>query len=97
MATTLTGGNGTDVILPEGVTADQVGVRSTADGETLVVIKEKTADLTLPFLAARPSDGHCGWHKGDTTKLLFETSVFQDSTISNEGKGALEVNLNDGS
>ena len=35
MATTLTGGNGTDVILPEGVTTDQVGVTSTADGETL--------------------------------------------------------------
>ena len=47
MATTLTGGNGTDVILPEGVTTDQVGVTTSADGETLVVIKEKTSGIDI--------------------------------------------------
>ena len=104
MATTLTGGNGTDVILPEGVTTDQVGVTTSDDGETLVVVKEKTSgidieaadDTAISGRKLTDSEVNVSGAKGDTTKVVLETTVLKDSTITNQGKGALEVNVNTG-
>ncbi len=104
MATTLSGGSGTDVILPEGVTTDQVDVTSGEDGNTLVVIKKNTSGIDIEansdtgITGKRLSDSEVNVDakKGETTNIVVETTVFKNNTITNEGKGALEVNLNTG-
>ena len=47
MATTLPGGSGTDVILPEGVSPDSVEVVATDDGGTAVAIKKNVSGLDI--------------------------------------------------
>ena len=104
MATTLPGGSGTDVILPEGVSPDSVDVGVGADGGTLVAIKqnvsgldiEATGDTAITGKRVSDSEVNVTAKKGETTNIVFETTVVKDTTISNEGKGALEVNLNTG-
>ncbi|MAH58645.1 MAG: hypothetical protein CMN91_09470, partial [Synechococcus sp. ARS1019] len=34
--------------------------------------------------------------KGETSNVVVETTVFKNNTIANDGKGALEVNINTG-
>ena len=104
MATTLPGGSGTDVILPEGVSPDSVEVGVGADGGTLVAIEknvsgldiEAAGDTAITGKRVSDSDVNVTANKGETTNIVFETTVVKDTTITNEGKGALEVNLNTG-
>ena len=104
MATTLPGGSGTDVILPEGVSPDSVEVVAGEDGGTAVAIKKNTSDLNIEaagdtaITGKRVSDSEVNVTaaKGESTNIVFETTVVKDTTITNEGKGALEVNLNTG-
>ena len=104
MATTLPGGSGTDVILPEGVSPDSVEVVAGEDGGTAVAIKKNTSDLDIEaagdtaITGKRVSDSEVNVTaaKGESTNIVLETTVVKDTTITNEGKGALEVNLNTG-
>ena len=104
MATTLPGGSGTDVILPEGVSPDSVEVAVGEDGGTLVAIKQNVSGLDIEakgdtaITGKRVSDSEVNVvaKKGETTNIVFETTVVKNSSITNEGKGALEVNLNTG-
>ena len=104
MATTLPGGSGTDVILPEGVSPDSVEVVAGEDGGTAVAIKKNTSDLNIEaagdtaITGKRVSDSEVNVtaNKGESTNIVLETTVVKDTTITNEGKGALEVNLNTG-
>ena len=104
MATTLPGGSGTDVILPEGVSPDSVDVGVGADGGTLVSIKknvsgldiEATGDTAITGKRVSDSEVNVTAAKGESTNIVLETTVVKDTTITNEGKGALEVNLNTG-
>ena len=104
MATTLPGGSGTDVILPEGVSPDSVEVIETDDGGTAVAITKNVSGLEIEaegdtaITGKRVSDSEVNVtaKKGETTNIVFETTVVKDTTITNEGKGALEVNLNTG-
>ena len=47
MATTLPGGSGTDVILPEGVSTEQVDIAVGSDGNTVVAIQKNTTGLDI--------------------------------------------------
>ena len=104
MATTLPGGSGTDVILPEGVSPDSVEVIATEDGGTLVAIEKNVSGLDIEaagdtaITGKRVSDSEVNVSaaKGESTNIVLETTVVKDTTITNEGKGALEVNLNTG-
>ena len=104
MATTLPGGSGTDVILPEGVSPDLVEVGVGADGGTIVAIKKKVSGLAIEaagdtaVTGKRVSDSEVNVKskKGETANIVFQTTVVEDTTITNEGKGALKVNLNTG-
>ena len=104
MATTLPGGSGTDVILPEGVSPDSVEVVAGEDGGTAVAIKKNTSDLDIEaagdtaITGKRVSDSEVNVtaNKGESTNIVLETTVVKDTTITNEGKGSLEVNLNTG-
>ena len=104
MATTLPGGSGTDVILPEGVSPDSVDVAAGEDGGTLVAVKQNVSGLDIQaagdtaITGKRVSDSEVSvsTKKGETANIVFETTVVKNSSITNEGKGALEVNLNTG-
>ena len=104
MATTIPGGSGTDVILPEGVNPDQISVNVGEDGNTLVVLEKNTAGLVVDassdtgITGKRLEDGevNVAAKKGETTNIVFETTVVKGATITNTGKGALEVNVNTG-
>ena len=104
MATTLPGGSGTDVILPEGVSPDSVEVIETDDGGTAVAITKNVSGLQIEaagdtaIVGKKVSDSEVNVtaKKGETTNIVLETTVVKDTTITNEGKGALEVNLNTG-
>ena len=104
MASTLSGASGTDVILPEGVTTDDIKV-SKEDGNTVIKItSSKTSDLEVVAKADTELKGKSlidptvtvDAPKGETANIVVETSVFKNGTIANEGKGSLEVNLNTG-
>ena len=70
----------------------------------LVVIKEKTSgidieaadDTAISGRKLTDSEVNVSGEKGDTTKVVLETTVLKDTIITNEGKGALEVNINTG-
>ena len=104
MATTIPGGSGTDVILPEGVNPDDISVGVGEDGNTLVVLEKNTEGLVIEassdtgITGKRLTDGEVNVDakKGETTNIVFETTVVKGATITNEGKGALEVNINTG-
>ena len=104
MATTLPGGSGTDVILPEGVSPDSVEVIETDDGGTAVAITKNVSGLEIEaegdtaITGKRVSDSEVNVtaNKGESTNIVLETTVVKDTTITNEGKGSLEVNLNTG-
>ena len=104
MATTLPGGGGTDVILPEGVSTDQVEVGVGEAGNTLVAVKENTKDLDIE---AKGSTGITGKKvtgttvnvaakKGEEANIVLETTNAKNTTITNEGRSTLEVNVNTG-
>ena len=104
MASTLSGASGTDVILPEGVTTDDVKV-SKEDGKTVVEItSSKTRDLEVVAQGDTELTGKSviaptvtvDASKGEASKIVFKTTVVKNGTIANEGKGSLEVNLDDG-
>ena len=104
MATTLPGGSGTDVILPEGVSTEQVDVAVGSDGNTVVAIKENTSGLDIEASSATAVTGkkitdttvNVSAKKGEDTNIVLETTVAKSTTITNEGKGSLEVNVNTG-
>ena len=104
MATTLPGGSGTDVILPEGVSTDQVEVSVGTEGGTAVAIKENTSGLDIEAQGDTAVTGkkitdsqvNVSTKKGEDTNIVLETTVAKSTTITNEGKGALEVNVNTG-
>ena len=104
MATTLPGGSGTDVILPEGVSPDSVEVAVGEDGGTFVAVKQNVSGLDIQaagdtsITGKRVSDSEVSvsTKKGETANIVLETTVVKDTTITNDGKGALEVNLNTG-
>ena len=104
MATTLPGGSGTDVILPEGVTTDQVEVSVGEEGGTAVAIKKNTSGLDIEAQGDTAVTGkkitdsqvNVSTKKGEDTNIVLETTVAKSTTITNEGKGALEVNVNTG-
>ena len=104
MATTLSGGGGTDVILPEGVSTDQVEVGVGEAGNTLVAVKSNTKDLDIE---AKGSTGITGKKvtgttvnvaakKGEDANIVLETTNAKNTTITNEGRSTLEVNVNTG-
>ena len=104
MATTLPGGSGTDVILPEGVSTDQVEVSVGSEGGTAVSIKQNTSGLDIEAQGDTAVTGkkitdsqvNVSTKKGEDTNIVLETTVAKSTTITNEGKGALEVNVNTG-
>ena len=105
MASTLSGASGTDVILPEGVSTDDVKVTEGKDGNTVIKIESsKTSDLDVVAKGDTELKGKSlidptvtvDAPKGEAANIVIETSVFKNGTIANEGKGSLEVNLNDG-
>ncbi len=68
MATTLPGGGGTDVIIPEGVSTEQVDIAVGSDSDcpnTLVGIKQNTSGLGI--------EASCG--VGVTGKKITDTTV----------------------
>ena len=104
MATTLEGGGGTDVVLPEGVSTDQVEVGVGEAGNTLVAVKQNTKDLDIE---AKGSTGITGKKvtgttvnvaakKGEDANIVLQTTNAKNTTINNEGKSALEVTVNTG-
>lgn len=104
MATTLPGGSGTDVILPEGVSTDQVEVSVGSEGGTAVAIQKNTSGLDIEAQGDTAVTGkkitdsqvNVSTKKGEDTNIVLETTVAKSTTITNEGKGALEVNVNTG-
>ena len=107
MANTIPGGNGTDVVLPEGVSPDTItqGVGVNSKGETIrnvnfekkangvSVVASKDTSLTgKPF---HNSTVAVKGAKGETTAITADTHS-KNSTITNTGKGALEANLTSG-
>ena len=104
MATTLPGGGGTDVILPEGVSTDQVEVSVGSEGGTAVAIKKNTSGLDVEAQGDTAVTGkkitdsqvNVSTEKGEDTNIVLETTVAKNTTITNEGKGAIEVNVNTG-
>ena len=104
MASTLSGAGGTDVILPEGVSTDDVKL-SKEDGSTVIkVTSSKTSDLEVVAKGDTQVTGKSlidstvsvQAEKGETANIVIESTVFKNGTIANEGKGSLEVNLNTG-
>ena len=104
MATTVSGANGTDVILPEGVTTDDVQVTESDSGGTVVEVNKNTSDLEIfaqsdaEISGKKLSDSTVSVQaeKGESTTVSIETTFFKNGTIANEGSGSLEVNLNTG-
>ena len=104
MATTVSGANGTDVILPEGVTTDDVQVTESESGGTVVEVNKNTSDLEIfaqsdaEISGKKLSDSTVSVEaeKGESTTVSIETTFFKNGTIVNEGSGSLEVNLNTG-
>ena len=104
MAITLPGGSGTDVILPEGVSTEQVDIAVGSDGNTVVAIKENTSGLDIEAKSETAVTGkkitdttvNVTAKKGEDTNIVLETTVAKSTTITNEGKGAIEVNVNTG-
>ena len=104
MATTLPGGSGTDVILPEGVSTEQVDIAVGSDGNTVVAVKENTSGLDIEASSATAVTGkkitdttvNVSAKKGEDTNIVLETTVAKSTTITNEGKGSLDVNVNTG-
>ena len=99
------GSENIEVVLPEGVSEDAVSVTTGEDGNNLIVIKENVAGLEIT--ATGDNTGVTGKRveestvsatpeKGETSNVVVETTVFKGNTISNDGKGALEVNVNTG-
>ena len=104
MAQTLEGGGGTDVILPEGVSTDQVEVGVGEAGNTLVAVKSNTKDLDIE---AKGSTGITGKKvtrttvnvaakKSEPVNIVLETTNAKNTTITNDGRSTLEVNVNTG-
>ena len=104
MATTLPGGSGTDVILPEGVSTDSVDVAVSDEGNTIVAVKQNTKDLDIE---AKGSTGITGKKVTDTTvnvaakkgedaNIVLQTTNAKNTNITNEGKSALDVTVNTG-
>ncbi len=104
MATTVPGGDGTDVILPEGISSDQVEVEVTDEGNTNVAIKEKTKDLQIEAKGSTAVTGekvvnstiNVSTSKSENANIVLETTVSNQTNIANGGKGSLEVNINTG-
>ena len=104
MATTVSGANGTDVILPEGVTTDDVQVTESDSGGTVVEVNKNTSDLEIFAQSDAEISGKklsnstvsVEAEKGESTTVSIETTFFKNGTIVNEGSGSLEVNLNTG-
>ena len=107
MANTIPGGNGTDVVLPDGVSPDTItqGVGLNSKGETIRNVNfEKKADgvsvvaskdTSLTGKAFHNSTVEAKAAKGETTAITADTHT-KNSTIANTGKGALEANLTSG-
>lgn len=103
-ATTLPGGGGTDVILPEGVSTESVEVAVSEEGNTLVAVKKNTKDVDIEAKGSTAVTGkkitdssvNVDAKKGETANIVLETTVSNSTTITNEGKGALEANINTG-
>jgi hypothetical protein len=107
MANTLPGGNGTDVVLPEGVSPDTItqGVGVNENGETIrslnlekkadgiSVVASKDTSITGRALHNSTVEAKAG--KGETTAITADTQT-KNSTIANTGKGALQANLTSG-
>ena len=104
MATTISGGGGTDVVIPEGVSSDQVDVVVTDEGDTKVAVNKTTEDLVIAAKGSTSVSGervvdaeiNVSTSKSETANIVLETSSAKNATISNEGKGALEVEVNTG-
>lgn len=91
-----------DVVLPDGVSTDDVAVSKGPEGNDLVVVKNNVSGLKIDATAAstgitgkRVSDSTVSAKPsaGETAKVVVETSTFKDNTISNDGAGSLEVNV----
>ena len=104
MASTLSGASGTDVILPEGVTTDDVKVSKEGGSTVVKITSSKTSDLEVVAQGDTELKGKSlidptvtvDGSKGESSSIAIETSFFKNGTIVNDGKGSLEVNLNDG-
>ena len=99
------GSENISVVLPEGVNEDAVKVTTGEDGNNLIVISENVAGLQISATGDNTDvTGKRGEEstvsatpaKGETSNVVVATTVFKNNTISNEGKGALEVNINTG-
>ena len=91
-----------DIVLPSGVSADEVAITTAPDGtnqiETNTAVssleitaKAGTTDisgakLSKSEVAATPA-------KGETATVVVESTVFKGNTISNDGEGSLAVDV----
>ena len=94
-----------EVVLPEGVSENAVTVETGPEGNNLIVITENVAGLEITATSGdtgvtgkrvEESTVSATPEKGESANVVVETTVFKGNTITNEGKGALEVNVNTG-
>jgi hypothetical protein len=96
------GSEGIDVLLPDGVAADDITVSTDADGVGTIKVDKSVSGLEITAteeatvvtgkkladstVTAKPS-------KGETSNVAVESKKFIGGTIENKGKGSLEVSV----
>ena len=96
------GSEGLDVVLPDGVTADDITVSTNAKGEASVAVEtsisglevtatEESTDITGRKLT--DSTVTAKGSKGTTSSIVVENKEFKASTIENNGKGSLSISV----
>ena len=93
-----------DVVLPSGVSTDDVAVSKGPEGD-VIDVKGNVSGLTITATAtttditgARVSDSTVTAKpaSGETAKVVVESTTFKGNTITNEGAGALKVDVASG-
>jgi hypothetical protein len=96
------GSEGLDVVLPDGVSKDDISVSSDADGVGSIEINNNVSGLEV--VATEPTTEISGKKVADTTistkgakgtesTVAVETKSFTGGTIENKGKSSLNINV----
>ena len=95
-----------EVVLPSGVSSDSVAVTTGPDGASQIEVAAPVEELeitaesgTTELSGAKMSESEvlATPKKGETATVVVESTVFKGNTITNEGKGSLEVTVATGS
>jgi hypothetical protein len=96
------GSEGLDVVLPDGVTANDISVSTDSDGEANVAVSNRISGLKVTateestdISGAKLTDStvNVKGSKGVTSDLDVDNKEFKASTIENNGKGSLDVSV----